>query len=65
MLLLTKAMMPIIYVTGLPTVAQSSSSRQKRNRKVECGYDADLYKERNRIKRLFNKLKQFRCVATR
>ena len=28
-------------------------------------YDAELYKERNIIERFFNKLKQFRRVATR
>jgi putative transposase len=37
----------------------------KRNRKVQRSYDADLYKERNLVARLFNKLKQFRRVATR
>jgi putative transposase len=37
----------------------------KRNRKVQRAYDRDLYKERNLIERLFNKLKQFRRVATR
>jgi putative transposase len=37
----------------------------KRNRKVQRAYDTDLYKERNRIERFFNKLKQFRRVATR
>ena len=37
----------------------------KRNRKVQRHYDADLYKERNRIERFFNKLKQFRRVAPR
>ena len=37
----------------------------KRNRKVLRSYDIDLYKERNRIERFFNKLKQFRRVATR
>ena len=37
----------------------------KCNRKVQCSYDAELYKERNRIERFFNKLKQFRRVATR
>ncbi len=37
----------------------------KRNRKVQRHYDIDLYKERNLIERLFNKLKQFRRVATR
>lgn len=29
------------------------------------GYDKDLYKERNKIERFFNRLKQFRRVATR
>ena len=37
----------------------------KRNRKVQRPYDADLYKERNRIERFFAKLKQFRRIATR
>ena len=37
----------------------------KRNRKVQRAYDTELYKERNRIERFFNKLKQFRRVATR
>jgi putative transposase len=37
----------------------------KRNRKIQRPYDVDLYKERNRIERFFNKLKQFRRVATR
>jgi putative transposase len=34
-------------------------------RTVKRPYDADLYKERNIIERFFNKLKQFRRVATR
>ncbi len=37
----------------------------KRNRKMPRAYDKDLYKERNLIERFFNKLKQFRRVATR
>jgi putative transposase len=37
----------------------------KRNRRVQRPYDAELYKERNLIERFFNKLKQFRRVATR
>lgn len=37
----------------------------RRNRKVQRAYDAELYKEHNRIERFFNKLKQFRRVATR
>lgn len=37
----------------------------KRNRKNQRDCDTELYKERNRIERFFNKLKQFRRVATR
>ena len=37
----------------------------KRNRTFQRVYDAELYKERNIIERFFNKLKQFRRVATR
>jgi putative transposase len=37
----------------------------KRNRTFNRPYDAELYKERNIIERFFNKLKQFRRVATR
>lgn len=37
----------------------------KRDRKLQRVYDTDLYKERNKIERFFNKLKQFRRVATR
>ena len=37
----------------------------RRNRKVRRFYDRELYKERNVIERFFNKLKQFRRVATR
>lgn len=37
----------------------------RRNRKTPHAYDADLYKERNKVERFFSKLKQFRRVATR
>lgn len=37
----------------------------KRNRKAQRPYNAELYKERNRIERFCNKLKQFRRVVTR
>jgi putative transposase len=57
---------------GAPGVAKASGVREqttvippKRNRKVQRSYDVDLYKERNLIERFFNKLKQFRLVATR
>jgi putative transposase len=37
----------------------------KRNRAFKRAYNVELYKERNIIERFFNKLKQFRRVATR
>lgn len=36
----------------------------KSNRKIQREYDNDLYKERNLVERMFNKLKQFRRIAT-
>jgi len=36
-----------------------------RSRAAVSRHDRDLYKERNRVERFFNKLKQFRRVATR
>ena len=36
-----------------------------KNRKEQREYDTHLYKERNQVERLFNKLKNFRRVATR
>jgi putative transposase len=36
----------------------------RRHRKHQHAYDKALYKERNIIERFFNKLKQFRRVAT-
>ena len=35
------------------------------NRKEQREYDRDLYKERNRVERFINRLKQYRRVATR
>jgi transposase len=37
----------------------------KSNRKKPRDFDKNLYKERNLIERMFNKLKHFRRVATR
>ena len=37
----------------------------KSNRKILREYDEDLYKERNHIERLFNKMKHYRRIATR
>ena len=35
------------------------------NRKAPIPYDADLYKQRNRIERMFGRLKDWRRIATR
>jgi len=37
----------------------------RNNRKTPRKYDKDIYKERNLVERLFQKLKQYRRVATR
>ena len=37
----------------------------RKHRRRPHTYDKVLYKERNRIERFFNRLKQFRRVATR
>jgi transposase len=37
----------------------------KSNRKTPRDYDKDIYKERNLVERLFQKLKEYRRVATR
>ena len=37
----------------------------KSNRIIQREYDTELYKERNLVERLFNKLKHFRRIATR
>ena len=45
--------------------AQPAVIPPKRNRKQQRDYDSELYKQRNRIERCFNKLKHFRRFATR
>ena len=37
----------------------------KKNRTVQRAYDRNLYADRNKIERLFNRLKHYRRVATR
>ena len=37
----------------------------KRNRLIKRSIDKNLYKDRNKVERYFNKLKQYRRVATR
>ena len=37
----------------------------RKNRTQQRSYDHDLYKDRNLVERFFNRLKQFRRIATR
>ena len=37
----------------------------KSNRKIQREYDKELYKNRNQVERFFNRIKQFRRIATR
>ena len=37
----------------------------RRNRKAQRAYDENLYADRNKVERLFNRLKHYRRVATR
>ena len=37
----------------------------KSNRTEPLAYDTELHKLREKVERFFNKLKQFRCIATR
>ena len=57
-------MTPTILSTRSPKPAPKPSSRRNEPQ-VQRPYDIELYKERNIIERFFNKLKQFRRVATR
>ena len=56
----SNAFVRAIYDTGATPVIPS-----RRNRKQPREYDRELYKERNIVERLFQKLKQFRRIATR
>ena len=52
-------------VAAIQKIGAEAVIPPKKNRKVLRAYDEHLYKERNLVERLFNKLKNFRRVATR
>ena len=56
----SNALRQLIADNGMLAVIPST-----RSRKVAIPHDADLYKQRNRIERCFNKLKHFRRFSTR
>ena len=53
-----------VAACGAAAVIPPRSSR-KVHRKVQRDYDANLYADRNKIERLFGRLKHYRRVATR
>lgn len=50
------------YVTAKSAVAVIPT---RNNRNIKREYDKETYKNRNQIERFFNRLKQFRRIATR
>jgi transposase len=52
----------ILSIESLPAIAVIPP---KRNRKAARVYDEYLYRERNLVERVFQKLKQYRRIATR
>ena len=50
----------IASIGAKPVIPPHQSTQKK-----DQYYDKDLYKQRNIIERFFNKLKQFRAIATR
>ncbi len=53
-------------IRGLPAAAYKEAvSPPRSNRREPPEYDRARYKERNKIERLFGRLKQFRAIAAR
>ena len=52
-------------VAAIEAMGAEAVIPSKINRKVQRHHDRTLYKLRNRIERCFNRLKQFRRLATR
>ncbi len=52
-------------VAAIEAMGAEAVIPSKINRKVQRPHDRTLYKLRNRIERCFNRLKQFRRLATR
>lgn len=52
-------------LTPLAEAAKTAVIPPKANRKIQREYDKELYKARHLIENFFEKLKQFRAIATR
>ncbi len=54
-----------LIIAAIESIGAEAVIPSKINRKVQRPHDPTLYKLRNRIERCFNRLKQFRRLATR
>ncbi|MDB5270417.1 MAG: hypothetical protein JWP58_3457 [Hymenobacter sp.] len=52
-------------VAGIAQAGASVVVPSKRSRRVERAVDRNLYADRNKVERFFNRLKQYRRLATR
>ena len=53
------------FIEVLEEVGAVAVIPPRKNRKEQRRYDRELYKERNLLESLFQKIKQFRRIATR
>ncbi len=53
------------FIEALEETGATAVIPPRKNRKEQREYDQELYKERNLVERLFQKLKHFRRIATR
>lgn len=53
------------FVAAVEKAGAEAVIPPRSNRREPRPYDRELYKERNRVERFFNKLKQYRRIATR
>jgi transposase len=53
------------FIETLEAAGVTAVIPPRRNRQQPRPYDRELYKERNLVERFFQKLKQFRRIATR
>ena len=53
------------FVKTIKEMGAAAVIPPRKNRNHLRGYDQEIYKERNLVERLFQKLKQFRRIATR
>jgi transposase len=53
------------FVDAVEAAGATAVIPSRRHRKQQRDYDQEIYKERNLVERLFQKLKQFRRIATR